>query len=66
MKTITRDYVAIPKVTWIKIQNKLKEEYLSEEEKVELWFVSLDDLSEVQKNNLSEAKKLKKLEFVNL
>ncbi len=66
MVVATRDYVAIPKTTWLKIQHNINIEKLDEEEKIELWFISFDKLSQYQKDNYLEAKKINDCDFVNL
>lgn len=66
MATITKDYVAIPKTTYIKFQREINSFNLSEDDKVEFWFISESDLSESQNKKLEEVKKMKDSEFINI
>ncbi len=56
----------ISKNWWFKNQNNIKNNNLIKDEKIEFWSISFEDLTEKQKNNFLEAKKMKDSEFVNL
>jgi len=66
MATITNDYIAIPKNTYIKIQNQINSRDLSENEKIEFWFIPVSNLSEKQKKELNQVKNMKESEFINI
>ncbi len=65
MATISKDYVAIPKSTWVSILSRIDVSEL-ESEKVEFGVIELESLSQEQKERLNQAKQMKKNDFVNL
>jgi hypothetical protein len=50
----------------LKIQHNINTENLIDEEKIELWFISVNELSNLQKEKYNEAIKLEDWDFVNL
>lgn len=66
MTQTVKDYIAIPRTTWMKIQWDIPKDKLLEKEKIELGFLSLNELSDSQKENYLDAKKLWDSDFVNL
>lgn len=65
MATISKDYVAIPKATWVSILSRIDVNEI-ENEKVEFGVIELESLSQEQKERLKQAKQMKNSDFVNL
>jgi len=66
MVVIDKEFVAIPKKRWLKIQKNINLSNLSEDEKIEFWTLDFDELTLEQKEYFFEAKKMDDSKFVNL